>query len=128
MRRDDGCTAATPRVGAAAHNVDGDLGEPLPPATTSRGATPPSTMWTAACAISVAQIATRVSDDRNKTGEAITEAAEQEGYGLLALLAMGKCNCRWWGNVLDVGQNRFFPIPMIPRYAGCSICCEITDR
>lgn len=41
----------TTRVGAAAHNVDGDTANPLPSATTSRRAIPPSTMWTAACAI-----------------------------------------------------------------------------
>ena len=56
------------RGGAAAHNVDGNMGEPVPPATTSRRATPPSTLWTAAGAISAAQMATRAPDDRNKTG------------------------------------------------------------
>jgi hypothetical protein len=48
------------RGGAAAHNVDGDTVHPLHPATKSRRPTPPSTMWTAACAISAAKIGTRV--------------------------------------------------------------------
>jgi hypothetical protein len=50
------------RAGAAAHNVDGDTRSPRPPAITSPRATPPSTMWTAACAISAAKIGTRVSE------------------------------------------------------------------
>ena len=118
----------TTRARAAAHNVHGDMGEPVTPVTTSRRTTPPSTMWTAAGALSAAPIAPRASDDRNKPGsqiriprgdptsltatkrepvhpptyfgeEAIKEVGEQEGY---ELLAMGKCNCRWWRRVPPV--------------------------
>jgi hypothetical protein len=103
---------APTRVGAAVHNVDGDTATPLHPATTSRRATPPSTLWTAACAISAAPLGTRVSDDRHQTGSEIripsgpptcaTTQREPVQSTLLALLAMGKCNCRWSRPVLDV--------------------------
>jgi hypothetical protein len=71
---------AATRGGAAAHNVDGDTLRPLPPATKSRRATPPSTMWTAACARSAAQICTRVfgrlnfnqNQDQERTGQQAT--------------------------------------------------------
>ena len=108
------CRPLTPtRGGAAAHNVDGDTATPLHPATTSRRATPPSTLWTAACAISAAQIGTRVSDDRHQTGSEIripsgaptslaTTQREPVQSTLLALPAIGKSNHRWWGRVLDV--------------------------
>ena len=108
------CRSLAPtRVGAAVHNVDGDTAKPLHPATTSRRATPPSTLWTAACAISAAQIGTRVSDDGNKPGSEIriprgaptplaTTQREPVQSTLLALLAIGKCNCRWSRRVLDL--------------------------
>jgi len=106
---------APTRVGAAAHNVDGDTATPLLPATTSPRATPPSTLWTAACAISAAQIGTRVSDDRTKPGSEIriprgaptspaTTQREPVQSTLRALLAMGQCNCRWPPRVLDVSH------------------------
>ena len=104
---------APTRGGAAAHNVDGDTATPLHPATTSRRATPPSTVWTAACAISAAQIGTRVSDDRHQTGSEIripsgaptslaTTQREPVQSTLPELPAIGKSNHRWWGRVLDV--------------------------
>src|ERR1043166_838398 len=49
--------------GAAAHNVDGDTATSRPVTPMWRPTSPPSTMWTAACAIFAAQIGTRDSDD-----------------------------------------------------------------
>jgi hypothetical protein len=118
---------APTRVGAAAHNVDGNTATPLLPATTSRRATPPSTLWTAACALSAAQIGTRVSDDRNNTGSEIwiprgaptslaTTQRKPVQSTLLALLAMGKCNCRCSRRVLDVRHATLpRPPPALPN-------------
>jgi len=101
---------APTRVGAAAHNVDGDMATPLLPATTSRRAPPPSTLWTAACAISAAQIGTRVSDNRNTTESEIRiprgapmslATTQREPVQSRALLVMRKCNCRSSRTVLD---------------------------
>jgi len=108
---------APTRGGAAAHNVDGDTATPLHPAPTSRRATPPSTLWTAAGAISAAPLGTRVSDDRHQTGSQIripsgaptslaTTPREPVQSTLLALPAIGKSNHRWWGRVLDVRPAR----------------------
>ena len=98
--------------GAAAHTVDGNIGEPGPPTPTSRRATPPSTMWTAAGAISAAQIGTRASDDRNQTRSEIrilpkslaTTIREPVPSTLLALLAMGKSKCRYGRTALNLSH------------------------